>query len=191
MAGLRRNARRRLLPAVALGVAMALADIGTATAATPASAPLDFHRFGMPLTDLAGRVARFADWRGKAVVVAMDHTQSLVVCSDTIRRLRAVQTAAERLGRRFDYLVISLDPTADTPAQWARYKAYFDVDRPGWHFLEASDADTQALVELLGIRVSYDQGYRFHEVKLFRVDGDGRVVRTLEGYDRDTEAFIR
>lgn len=145
----------------------------------------------MPLTDLSGQVIHFADWQGKPLIVAMDHTQSLVICSDTIRRMRAVQTAAERLGRQFDYLVLSLDPEADTPAQWARYKAFFDVDRPGWHFLEASEADTAALVAQLGIRMTFDQGYRFHDVKLFRVDGTGRVVRTLEGYDRDTESFLQ
>lgn len=177
--------------AVALLLGTSLAG-GLASAASGAAADrTDFYALPMPLTRPDGQTVRLVDWRGRPSVIAMDHTQSLVVCSDTIRRLRAVQTAAERLGKRFDYIVISLDPQADTPAQWARYKAFFEVDKPGWHFLNAGAADTQSLIERLGIRIRYDQGFRFHEVKLFRVDARGQVVRTLEGYDRDTEAFLQ
>ena len=179
-----------MFAASALIVGLLVASTASgANVATPADT--DFYALPMPLTRPDGNAVQLADWRGRPTIIAMDHTQSLVVCSDTIRRLRAVQTAAERIGKRFDYIVISLDPQADTPEQWARYKRFFDVDRPGWHFLNAGADDTQALIERLGIRISYDQGYRFHEVKLFRVDERGRVVRTLEGYDRNTEAFLQ
>lgn len=138
-----------------------------------------------------GRPVKLADWRGRPAVIAMDHTQSLVVCSDTIRRMRAVETAATRLGVQLDYIVLGLDPQADTPDAWQRYKRFFGVDRPRWHFLNAGAEETAKLVDRLGIKMTFEQGYRFHEVKLFRVDAAGRVLRTLEGYDRDTERFLK
>ena len=183
--------RRRTGILAALALTATLLAAGEPLDAHAASGDASFYALTMPLTRPDGSAAQMADWRGRQAIIAMDHTQSLVVCSDTIRRLRAVQTAADRLGKGFDYIVISLDPQADTPAQWARYKAFFDVDRPGWHFLNAGVDDTQALIERLGIRISYDQGYRFHAVKLFRVDASGYLVRTLEGYDRNTEAFLQ
>ena len=180
-----------MFAAAALLVALLVASTASSAKKVATPGDTDFYALPMPLTRADGNTVQLADWRGRPAIIAMDHTQSLVVCSDTIRRLRAVQTAAERIGKRFDYIVISLDPQADTPEQWARYKRFFDVDRPGWHSLNGGADDTQALIEKLGIRISYDQGYRFHEVKLFRVDASGRVVRTLEGYDRNTESFLQ
>lgn len=169
------------------------ASVGAATVATPRAATAGESLYALPTsfrTD-SGRGVKLADWRGRPAIIAMDHTQSLVVCSDTIRRMRAVETAAVRLGVQFDYIVLGLDPQADTPEAWQRYKRFFDVDRPRWHFLNADAEDTARLVERLGIRMTFEQGYRFHDVKLFRVDAEGRVRRTLEGYDRDTERFLK
>lgn len=186
-----RHRQRRRVWALAWAVLVTVAAPAITRPAHAVVEAVSLYALTMTLTRSDGGTVRLADWLGRPSIIAMDHTQSLIVCSDTIRRLRAVQTAADRIGKRFDYIVISLDPQADTPAQWARYKRFFDVDRPGWHFLNAGTDDTQALIDRLGIHVSYDQGFRFHAVKLFRVDQTGRVVGTLEGYDRNTESFLQ
>nr|ACX33900.1 putative electron transport protein SCO1/SenC [uncultured prokaryote AT3] len=161
--------------------------------ATPGAAPAQHSVYDWPfeITDLTGQKLTLATWRGKTAVIAMDHTGSIVVCSQTSRRLRAIQNSAQRLGKPFDFIVISLDPEKDTAEGWQRYLRALDLPDAKWHFLRPSKEDALEIARRLGVNHWTEGEYLIHDLKIVRVDRQGRIVRTMEGYDRYNERFLR
>ena len=164
-----------------------------AALAGPASASpsIDVYALPYPLVAEAGRQRRLADWRGRPTIVAMDHSTWSAVCSSTARRLRALQVAAERLGKTVEFVVIGLEPDKDTAESWARYRRERGIDGDNWHFLRASPTDTANVAASLGVNYRYEYGDLVLDLRILRVAPNGRIERTLEGYGADTEAFLR
>lgn len=172
-------------------VRFAAALLTLALAGGVAAAADRVYRLEAPLVDEQGVTRSLSEWRGRAAIVAMDHSQASTVCSSTARRLRALQVAADRLGLAVEFIVIGLEPDKDTPASWARYRAEREVTGANWTFLRASPADTRRIATELGVTYRYEYGDLVLDLRILRVDPEGRVVRAMEGYDTDTERFLR
>jgi hypothetical protein len=99
--------------------------------------------------------------------------------------------AADRFGKRFAFTVISLDPAKDSAEGWKRYLKTVGLLDADWHFLQPSPVDSEEIARRLGIKHWLQDGFVLHEVMITRVDARGRIVRRLEGYDRDTARFLR
>ncbi len=152
---------------------------------------VDVYALPYRLTDEAGRERRLSDWRGKRIVVAMDHSTYSAICSSTGRRLRAVGVAASRLAQDIEFVVIGLEPHKDTPATWAAYRADRGIQGDNWHFLRASPKDTPLVAANLGVNYRYEYDDLLLDLRILRVGPEGRIERALEGYDTDTDAFFR
>jgi len=159
---------------------------------TPAgAAAVDVYALPYPMVDEHGQPRRLADWRGRPTIVAMDHSTWSAVCSSTARRLHALQVAADRLGKDVEFVIIGLEPEKDTAESWARYREKRDVPGDNWHFLRASVEDTPNVAARLGVNYRYEYGDLILDLRILNVNGDGRIVRVLEGYDTDTESFLQ
>ncbi len=178
------RSKAKWLPAAALA---ALQGMSPAIAASG----IDVYSLPYRLMDEHGQPHRLADWRGRPTIVAMDHSTWSAVCSNTARRLHALQVAADRLGEAVEFVVIGLEPDKDTPESWARYRKERDVPGDNWHFLRATVADTPNVAARLGVNYRYEYGDLILDLRILKVDADGRIVRVLEGYDTDTEAFLK
>ncbi len=156
-----------------------------------AAGDIDVYALPYRLMDEQGRERRLADWRGKRTVVAMDHSTYSAICSSTGRRLRAVGVAAERLDQDVEFVIIGLEPHKDTPATWAAYRDDRGIRGDNWHFLRASATDTPLVAANLGVNYRYEYDDLLLDLRILRVGPDGRIERTIEGYDTDTDAFFR
>ncbi|MCB1955824.1 MAG: SCO family protein [Rhodocyclaceae bacterium] len=156
-----------------------------------AAGSIDVYALPYRLVDEQGRERHLADWRGKQIVVAMDHSTYSAICSSTGRRLRSVGVAAERLGRDVEFVIIGLEPHKDTPDTWAAYRKDRGIVGENWHFLQASPADTPLVAANLGVNYRYEYDDLLLDLRILRVGPDGRIERVLEGYDTDTDAFFR
>lgn len=181
-----------MIAAFAAGISRTLLCLLTLAPATLFAADAgSIYALPYALADESGAARTLAHWRGRATVVAMDHSTWGAVCSSTARRLRAVQVAADRLGQPVEFVIIGLEPEKDSPESWAAYRKDREVTGPNWHFLRASPEDTPRIAADLGVRYRYEYGDLVHDLRILRVDAEGRIVRLIEGYDTDTEAFLR
>lgn len=144
-----------------------------------------------PLVDDRGWNTTLGTWRGRPAIVTMEYANCRFVCSQTLQRLKDIQAAADAAGRRFEFVVVSLDPKNDTPQAWARYRKARGAERGNWTFLTATVDDTPALARLLGIKYWVFDGHIMHDFRVLRVDADGRIVDVMESYDADAAAFVR
>lgn len=142
------------------------------------------------LIDDRGRSTTLAAWRGKPAIVTMEYSDCRFICSITLQRMKDVQAAADAVGRRFEFIILSLDPRNDTPEAWTRYRRSRELDRDNWSFLTASAADTPALARALGVTYWVYDGHIMHDLRLLYLDAEGRIVKVMDTYDASAGAFV-
>lgn len=174
-------------------VRRALAAVLMAAAATAAFAAETFsvYRLTTPFTDDRGRRVTLQEWSGRPAIVTMEYANCRFVCSIALQRLKDVQAAADRADRRYDFIVLSLDPANDTPEAWTRYRQTRELHRDNWRFLTAAVADTPGLARKLGVRYWLYDGHIMHDFRLLRLNERGEVVKVMDSYDADPDAFVR
>jgi protein SCO1/2 len=140
--------------------------------------------------DEGGKNVTFSSWRGSTLVVAVIYTSCSTVCPRTVGKLRKVEEAFRRGGRTAQFLLVTLDPTTDTPERLRDYKV---VERlpESWHLLTGSPGDTRALTDALDIHLIDMGSHVFHETNVAVFDEAGLPVRTFRGIDFEDAAAVR
>jgi len=173
-------------------VAAALAALALAPRAALAAAVGAGELYALPLrwTDDGGRPVRLADWRGRPVVISMAYGACRRVCSVTLRRMEQLQALADRRGVALEFVVISLDPQADTPGDWQAVRAEHHLRRDNWHFLAGSDVATRQVAAILGIGFWRYDDHVVHDFRVALLDADGAVARVLKWADDDVGRLL-
>jgi len=140
--------------------------------------------------DEDGRRVQLQQWRGKPTVVAMEYSACRFVCSVYWRRLVQTQEEADRKGLDLQFVILSIDPENDSPALWRDYRKARDLTRRNWHFLTATRPVTTRAAGLLGVRWWYDEGHLMHDFKISRLALDGRVAKSVTGYDEPVAGLL-
>jgi protein SCO1/2 len=178
------------LPLLALLLAV-LAGCGRAIPAEPAAdgeAPVSAASFSVyemesPWRDADGRERTLAFLGGRVQVVAMvytgcTHTCPLIVTE--MKRLEAALPPAER--GRVGFVLVSLDPERDVPAQLAKFASSMRLDPAAWTLLTADDEAVRELAALLGIRYRPEaDGQISHSNTYLVLDPAGRVIHRQDG----------
>jgi protein SCO1 len=157
------------------GLAIALFAMGFGAAA---SAQL-YSRFGaVPWVDADGRNRTLDDCRGRPVVMTMSYTACRKTCSTSMLVLQQMQRMLARRGRDVAVVVVSYDPTHDSPAQWRRYR---DARRlpDSWHFLSGTEADTHRLADFLELKYWVYDEHVMHDFRIVVFDADGKRERDI------------
>ena len=150
--------------------------------ARPAPADLSGSLFDQAWAwdDERGGRVRFSEWRGKLVVVSLVYTSCTTVCPLAIEKMRQVSATLDREGRAAEYVLVTLDPTNDTPEQLRLFKEARGLPK-GWHLLRGSPEQTDALATFLRLKILNTGDHVFHEAKLVFLDSSGKVMGHVRG----------
>jgi protein SCO1/2 len=128
-----------------------------------------------------GRTVTDQDFRGKYLLVYFGYTICPDICPTT---LQSVVTALDRLGEKADRLqpvLITVDPTRDTPPVMAQYTAAFSPRLIG---LSGSEEQIAAVEREYRIYTAFHPdgaGYAVdHSSALFLMGPDGRFIARLK-----------
>src|SRR4051794_34477729 len=72
--------------------------------------------------DEYGKDISFSRWRGAPVVVTVIYTSCKLRCPMTIVKLKKLDAAFTRKGQRAHFVLVTLDPSNDTPERLLDYK---------------------------------------------------------------------
>lgn len=87
----------------------------------------------------------------RVVVFNAAYAECAGICPLAVQNLKLVhRLMADRVGRAFDMLTISLNPTRDTPEQLRAYMQREGVPSQGWRFLTGAPADIELTRRRLG-----------------------------------------
>lgn len=126
-----------------------------------------------------GVAVRFEQWRGAPIVVTMFFTACTATCPLTIERLRRATQAFEREGRAATSVLVTLDPTHDTPEQLSRFKRARQLPAR-WHLPRGDDPQTRGRADLLQVHV-LDEEHAFHDARIVVFDREGKLAGQLCG----------
>ena len=152
-----------------------------------AQLPLD-----TPLRDESGKAVRLGDYFGtKPVVLLFGYYECPMLCSLELNGLvRNLKILSMSVGKEFDVVMVSIDPTEKPPLARAKKAGYVKrYDRagsePGWHFLVGDEPEIKRLTGVAGFRYAYDAKSKqyAHPAGLMVVTPGGRIARYIYGVD--------
>lgn len=123
---------------------------------------------------------RFADMRGKVVLVSFIFTTCSGTCPATTHRMAQIQKELQTRnllrGDKVQLLSITLDPARDTPEVLRNYMQLYDVDSAHWHFLTSSRDAVAKVIADWGMWVrSAANGQLDHPSRVFLIDPRGQI----------------
>jgi protein SCO1/2 len=150
-----------------------------------AQLPLD-----VALRDERGRSVALGDFFGRRpVIVNLVYYQCPMLCNEVLNSLlRSMNALAFDVGKEFDVVTVSIDPS-ETPELAARKKAAYlgrygrkGADR-GWHFLTGDEASIRRLARVVGFNYVYDPESRqyAHPAGIAIATARGRIARYFFG----------
>jgi protein SCO1/2 len=148
------------------------------------------HDLGLHFRDATGAERDLPSVGGAARVVAMVYTSCTHTCPLIVadmKRLEAALPPAERA--RVGFVLVSLDPARDTPAQLATFAAEAGLDPARWTLLTGTDDDVLTLAAALDVRYRPGAGGEIDHANVLTVlDADGRIAHQQLGLGGDAAA---
>jgi cytochrome oxidase Cu insertion factor (SCO1/SenC/PrrC family) len=138
-----------------------------------------------------GLDCKLSDWANKPMVITMAYGTCRKVCSNSIRRMAQAQALADAQGVAIEFVVVSLDPEVDTPADWRAFRRAHKLDRPNWHFIRGSAKDTHTLARLLGIGYWVYDDHVVHDFRVLRTNRQGVITAALQAADEDPALLVQ
>lgn len=166
---------RRLLVMLVLVTATGVAGIAYWQHTRPQDSGFPILRLGGDFTLTGGdnRPFRLTDQRGQVVLLAFGFTHCPDVCPLTLARFRAVRAALGPDAARTRMLLVTVDPTRDTPAVMGRYVRYFDPHLIG---LSGAPSAIAAVARQYGVTaLTRPDGQVAHSDYLYLIDARGRL----------------
>lgn len=158
----------------------------------PPMATTSLYEVDKQLTDEDGQLRGFDEFRGHLVLVAMYYATCTTACPMLIKDLQdlmAALTAEQQTAVRV--LLISFDPTRDTPAKRTELRSRHKLDPASWRVAAALPDDVRELAAILGLRYrSLDSGEFFHTSLITLLDDQGVPLARVEGLGRDRAPIV-
>jgi len=126
-------------------------------------------------------------------VLAFIYTSCPSTCPLTTQKLKRLDAALEKAGKPVDLVVVSLDPSRDTPAAVARYRAQHALQQAKrWHILVGDEGQLRTLTMLLGFKYlkNAETGTITHDNSLYVIARNGDVVSTSSTLDASLVPLI-
>jgi cytochrome oxidase Cu insertion factor (SCO1/SenC/PrrC family) len=161
--------------------------------ALPCHAAGNLWRLGHEFQDDQGRRLLLGQLRpvgAGAVVVAMEYSSCRFICTLNWRKLQEIQAEADRRHQAVSFVIVSLDPSHDSPAAWREYRQMRGLNRGNWHFLTGNRQATDHVVSQLGVKWWWFDNAIMHDLRILRLDAEGRALATLESLDQDVGKFL-
>ena len=138
-------------------------------------------------TTQEGRSIRLASYEGHPVLVSMIFTNCGFACPMIVRDMKRVAShLPEDIVDDVRFLLVSLDPERDTPAQMARFAEAHMLDTDRWTLVTGSNSQVRAFAAMLGIRYRKESDGQFAHSNIISIlDEEGRIVHQQKGLDVD------
>lgn len=152
-----------------------------------AQVPLD-----LVFQDEHGRSLPLRTYFGKRpVVLSLAYYTCPMLCTLALNgQLRAFRSLDFSVGREFEVVVVSIDPTEKPPLAAAKKATYLSSYRRagaenGWHFLTGAEPSIRALADAVGYRYEYDPESKqyAHPTGLIVVTPKGRIAAYQYGVE--------
>jgi len=134
---------------------------------------------------------KLSDYGGKVIVGAMIFTNCPSACPRIVADLKIIEsTLSEDERARIQFLLISMDPERDNPAQMSRFAS--DHRLNGWEIIRSDKSATMEIANVLGVRVKpLKEGGFDHSNIIQLLNAQGEIVFQQQGLNVDPVATLK
>jgi len=153
-----------------------------------AQVPLD-----LAFVDENGKPALLSQYfhQGKPVVLSLVYYSCPMLCTQVLNGLlNSLKQQTFTIGKDFDVLTVSIDPTDKPILAKAKQEMYTGIyARPtgasGWHFLTGKEPQIRALADAVGFHYAYDpESHQYaHASGIMILTAEGKVSRYFYGIE--------
>lgn len=159
--------------------------------------PVDSATPDFTLQDADGHLVRWADFRGKVVVLHFIYTNCPDICPLHAERIAQIQSMVNQtpMKDKVEFITITTDPKRDTGEVLRIYGKAHGLSSANWVFLtapkDAPDDITRKLAEAYGLKFTEDSnGVQMHGVVTHVIDQDGRLRARFHGLQFDPANLV-
>jgi len=134
-----------------------------------------------------GDQVSLSKWKGTPLVMTMTYTSCEYACPRIIEKLKNVQKHYDQKKKKGQFIVVTFDPSRDTPEKLKTYHNTTGELAKNWIFLSGSEVDTRTLSMVLGIRFERnpENGNISHDNKILIINEKGEITQELNGLNAD------
>ena len=140
-----------------------------------------------------GKQIKLADLKGRPQVVVMFFANCQYACPILVHDLQKIEAALKpELRSRVGFTLVTIDPSRDTPAALASFRAARVLPLETWTLLQGESDDILELAALLGVKYKEEANGQFAHSNIITVlNADGEVVHQLVGLGQNINATVR
>jgi protein SCO1 len=162
----------------------------SAAAGLGIAAAQDIYRPAGHWRDDQGRPFRLESLYGAPTVITLAYGACRRVCSTSLRMMERLQALADSRQVGLNFVVVSIDPQADRPKDWADFRAERKLMRSNWIFLTGDESSTRQLAQRLGVRYWRYGEHTMHDLRIVLLSAQAHPLRSIEAYDQDIETLL-
>ena len=140
-----------------------------------------------------GKELYLRDLKGKNLVVVMIFTSCRTACPILVADMKKIHAKIEKNKLEDTSLVlISIDPTNDTPEVLKKFAAERNMDESPWIFLRSDEEATREFANVLAVKYKKISPIEFSHSNIISVfDRNGELVSQEEGSGINSEAVAK
>jgi cytochrome oxidase Cu insertion factor (SCO1/SenC/PrrC family) len=128
--------------------------------------------------------------RGRWTVLTMAYGACRRICSTSLRLMERAQDLADARHLDLNFVVVGLDPSQDTPADWADFRALRKLGRPNWRFLSGDESATRLMARNLGVNYWRYGEHTMHDFKIVLLTPQGELARSIASFDEPPSRLL-
>ncbi|HJV25162.1 MAG TPA: SCO family protein [Aromatoleum sp.] len=143
--------------------------------------------------DQSGKTVELSSLAGKPVAISMIYLSCKFSCPTTVSHMKALQRMLpEHLKNDIQFVLVSFDPTHDTPAAMKKFAGKHSLEFPQWRFITArNESDLRELSSLIEFKYRKIANGDFeHSFGIAALDAEGRMIGSTIGSSMEEKDLV-
>lgn len=139
-----------------------------------------------------GKQIEFKDLKGETLAVVMIYTACRTACPRLVADMRSIETAVstEKTGG-VKYVLVSIDPVADSPERLKAFAEENGMDGPEWLFLQGTEDGVRDFANILAVKYKKISPIDFSHSNIISVfDRQGVMTYQKEGLGLENQDVV-
>lgn len=134
-----------------------------------------------------GKAMQLKDLKGKTLVVVMIYTSCKSACPILVSKMKRIEQKIDKnYLKDINLVLVTIDPTNDTPEKLKKFALLNEMNAPHWTFLTSNEEDTQELANVLAMKYKKIDPVDFSHSNIITVFNPyGELVIQEEGLEID------
>lgn len=139
-----------------------------------------------------GKQIEFKDLKGETLAVVMIYTACRTACPRLVADMRSIETAvSSKKTGGVKYVLVSIDPVADSPERLKAFAKENGMDGPEWLFLQGTEDGVRDFANILAVKYKKISPIDFSHSNIISVfDRQGVMTYQKEGLGLENQDVV-